>query len=207
MQTKTSLTHPLKIDAMPCGGGLLGMTLCPGKQAESYFGGQWERDLALDMGVIVDWGASTLVSLMEDHEFPKFGVPDLGDIAEAAGLEWHWLPIRDVHAPDERFERLWTYSGHILRRKLASGERIVLHCRGGLGRTGTIAARLAIECGVAHRRKHCSVYEKPDRGRWSPVRNPTSCASRPFRRTTATTPTGFSAACWAARSAMPSDTR
>ena len=149
MQTKTSLTHPLKIDAMPCGGGLLGMTLCPGKQAESYFGGQWERDLALDMGVIVDWGASTLVSLMEDHEFPKFGVPDLGDVAEAAGLEWHWLPIRDVHAPDERFERLWTYSGHILRRKLASGERIVLHCRGGLGRTGTVAARLAIECGVA----------------------------------------------------------
>ena len=149
MQTKTSLTHPLKIDAMPCGGGLLGMTLCPGKQVESYFGGRWERDLALDMGAIVDWGASTLVSLMEDHEFPKFGVPDLGDVAEAAGLEWHWLPIRDVHAPDERFERLWTYSGHILRRKLASGERIVLHCRGGLGRTGTVAARLAIECGVA----------------------------------------------------------
>ncbi len=149
MQTKTSLTHPLKIDAMPCGGGLLGMTLCPGKQVESYFGGQWERDLALDMGVIVDWGASTLVSLMEDHEFPKFGVPDLGDVAEAAGLEWHWLPIRDVHAPDERFERLWTYSGHILRRKLASGERIVVHCRGGLGRTGTVAARLLIECGVA----------------------------------------------------------
>ena len=76
-------------------------------------------------------------------------MPDLGDVAEAAGLEWHWLPIRDVHAPDERFERLWTYSGHILRRKLASGERIVLHCRGGLGRTGTVAARLAIECGVA----------------------------------------------------------
>ena len=85
MQAKTSLTHPLKIDAMPCGGGLLGMTLCPGKQVESYFGGQWERDLALDMGVIVDWGASTLVSLMEEHEFPTFDVPDLGDVAEARG--------------------------------------------------------------------------------------------------------------------------
>ena len=35
MQAKTSLTHPLKIDAMPCGGGLLGMTLCPGKQVTS----------------------------------------------------------------------------------------------------------------------------------------------------------------------------
>ena len=149
MQTKTSLTRPLKIDAMPCGGGLLGMTLCPGKQVESNFGGRWERDLALDMGAIVDWGASTLVSLLEDHEFPRFGIPDLGKVVEDAGLEWHCLPIRDVDVPDERFERLWTYSGHILRRKLASGERIVLHCRGGLGRTGTIGARLLIECGVA----------------------------------------------------------
>ena len=149
MQTKTSLTHPLKIDAMPCGGGLLGMTLCPGKQVTSNPYSRWERDLALDMGVIVDWGASTLVSLMEDREFHCLGVTNLGDVAEDAGLEWHCLPIRDVHAPDERFERLWAYSGHVLRGKLAAGERIVLHCRGGIGRTATIAARLAIEYGVA----------------------------------------------------------
>ena len=144
MATRTSLTHPLRIDAMPCGGGLLGMTLCPGKQVR----GRWERDLALDMPVIADWGASTLVTLLEEHEFRCLGVPNLGVIAETAGLEWHCLPIQDVSIPDERFERLWTYSGHILRRKLASGERIVLHCRGGYGRTGTIAARLAIESGA-----------------------------------------------------------
>ena len=149
MQTKTSFTHPLKIDAIPCGGGMLGMTLCPGKQVNSNFGGRWERDLALDIGAIVDWGASTLVSLMEEHEFSRFEVPNLGDVAESVGLEWHCIPIRDEHAPDERFERLWTYSGHVLRGKLAAGERIVVHCRGGLGRTGTIAARLLIESGVA----------------------------------------------------------
>ncbi len=147
MDTQTSLTHPLRIDAMPCGGGMLGMTLCPGKQVCSYFGGRWERNLALDMRVIADWGATTLVSLMEEHEFPKLGVSGLGETAEAAGLEWHLLPIRDVHVPDERFERLWAYAGHVLRSRLRSGERIVLHCRGGLGRTGMIAARLAIECG------------------------------------------------------------
>ena len=148
MATRTSLTHPLKIDAMPCGGGLLGMTLCPGKQVESNFGGRWERDLDLDMSAIVDWGASTLVSLMEEHEFSRFEVPNLGDVAEKAGLEWHCIPIRDQYAPDERFERLWAYSGHVLRGRLAAGERIVVHCRGGLGRTGTIAARLLIESGV-----------------------------------------------------------
>ena len=150
MPTRTSLTHPLEIDAMPCGGGLLGMTLCPGKHvSKSNTGDPWERDLALDVRVIADWGATTLVSLMEEHELAEFGVPELGGVAEEAGLEWHFLPIRDVGIPDERFERLWTYTGHLLRRKLESGEKVVLHCRGGYGRTGTIAARLAIECGLA----------------------------------------------------------
>ena len=149
MPVKTSLTHPLKIDPMPCGAGLLGLTLCPGKQGPSNFGDPWERDLGLDMRVIVDWGATTLVSLMEAREFPVLNVPGLGDAAEEAGLEWHHLPIRDVKVPDERFERLWTYSGHVLRGKLRSGEKCVLHCRGGLGRTGMVAARLAIEFGVA----------------------------------------------------------
>ena len=148
MPSRTSRTHPLEIDAMSCGAGTLGMTLCPGKQADSNFGSPWKRDLDLDLSVIVDWGATTLVSLMEDHEFPMLQVSGLGDAAEQAGLEWHHLPIRDVDVPDERFERLWAYSGHVLRRKLKAGERIVLHCRGGLGRTGTIAARLAVEFGA-----------------------------------------------------------
>lgn len=149
MPARTSLTHPLEIDEMPCGGGLLGLTLCPGKQGPSNFGDPWERDLELDMRAIVDLEATTLVSLMEAHEFPMLNVAGLGDAAEEAGLEWHHLPIRDVNVPDERFERLWTYSGHVLRGKLRAGETIALHCRGGLGRTGMIAARLAIEFGAA----------------------------------------------------------
>jgi ADP-ribosyl-[dinitrogen reductase] hydrolase len=32
---------------------------------------------------------------------------------------------------------------------LAAGERVVLHCYAGLGRTGTIAARLLVEFGAA----------------------------------------------------------
>ena len=88
---------------------------------------------------------------MEDHEFDKLEVAALGEAAEAAGLEWHHLAIRDVDIPREPFERLWVYSGHVLRKKLTAGERVVLHCRGGLGRTGTVATRLAIELGAQPR--------------------------------------------------------
>ena len=121
MPRRTSITDPLKIDAMPCGNGVVGMTLCPGKHASSAFGTAWARDLALDLDAVVDWGATSLVSLVERHELLAFGVSNLGEAAEEAGLEWHHLPIKDVHIPDERFERQWTYSGHVLRRRLQSG--------------------------------------------------------------------------------------
>ena len=147
MTLKTSTTHPLEIDAMPCGNGCIGMTRCPGKKGGSRSGGRWNRDLSVDIGVIRDWGATALVSLVESSELDLLEVPELAAVAQAAGLEWHHLPIVDVRVPDADFERLWTYSGHVLRARLTAGERIVVHCRGGYGRTGTVAARLAIEFG------------------------------------------------------------
>jgi ADP-ribosylglycohydrolase len=63
------------------------------------------------------------------------------------GLEWHHLPIVDVNTPKDDFEDLWVYSGQRLRNLLANGEKIVIHCLGGIGRTGTIAARLLTEFG------------------------------------------------------------
>lgn len=148
MAIKTSTTHPLEIDELACGAGVVGMTLCPGKRAPSYFGGHWERNLAADMRVVADWGATVVVTLMEGFELDQLGVGNLGNVAEAVELDWHHCPIPDMQVPDERFERGWTYTGHVLRRKLAAGERVLLHCRGGLGRTGTITARLAIELGA-----------------------------------------------------------
>lgn len=149
MDTKTSMTHPLEIDELACGAGVVGMTLCPGKRVQSYFGGHRERNLAADMRVVADWGASVVVTLMEGFELEELGVGNLGNVAEALELDWHHLPIPDMQVPDERFERRWTYTGHVLRSRLAAGERVLLHCRGGFGRTGTIAARLAIELGAA----------------------------------------------------------
>ena len=149
MDIKTSMTHPLEIDELACGAGVVGMTLCPGKRVRSYFGGHWERNLAADMRVVADWGATAVVTLMEGFELEQLGVANLGNVTEALELDWHHLPIPDMQVPDERFERRWTHTGHVLRSKLASGERVLLHCRGGFGRTGTIAARLAIELGAA----------------------------------------------------------
>ena len=62
-------------------------------------------------------------------------------------MEWHHLPITDVDVPDADFEAAWVYSGLRLRDHLRHGRNVLVHCRGGLGRSGTIAARLLVELG------------------------------------------------------------
>lgn len=133
---KTSLTHPLRIDAVEApGGGLIGMTLCPGKMQPYAASGTWDRDLGLDLVRIQEWGAVAVVTLMEAFELAEYHVERIGAAVEALGMEWHHLPIVDVDVPREPFETGWVWSGPTLRGHLSAGRRILLHCRGGLGRT------------------------------------------------------------------------
>jgi ADP-ribosyl-[dinitrogen reductase] hydrolase len=55
-----------------------------------------------------------------------------------------------LSTPDEGFERQWSVAGDELRILLRSGRNVLVHCRGGLGRAGTIGARLLIELGMEH---------------------------------------------------------
>jgi protein-tyrosine phosphatase len=147
---RTSLTDPLRIDEVKtgCAGGRIGLTFCPGKCGDSLSGSDWKRDLELDLDVVAQWRADAVVTLIEAHEFPLLGVSSLGDQVRAHGIEWHHLPITDAAPPDSRFEQGWQTSGPRLRGLLLQGGRVLIHCRGGLGRAGTVAARLLVELGV-----------------------------------------------------------
>ena len=148
---RTSASHPLLIAevAAGAGGGVVGITFCPGKSGPSLWGPHWQRDLAADIDVIARWGASAVVTLIEEHEFERLGVVGLGAAVRARDMVWHHLPIVDVRPPAEPFERQWQDVGPTLRSALRSGQRVVVHCRGGLGRAGTVAARLLVEMGMA----------------------------------------------------------
>ena len=145
--------EPLRIDHVTLGdaGGVIGMCECPGRVEDHGLGWDVRRDLAEDLAVIGDFGAAALVTLFEPHEFALLDVSEAGfrDGAARHGYDWHHLPIIDMHPPDHRFERGWETAGPALRARLSAGQTVVLHCRAGLGRTGTIAARLMIEFGAA----------------------------------------------------------
>ena len=153
MDPDDSVISPLRISTVevPGTGGLIGMAECPGKNDYTGLGipvGPWRRDLDTDLRAILDWQARILVSLIEDHEFELLDVSELPGKTRELGIRWLHLPIADGCIPDGRLERAWDTAGKELRQVLADGGRIVLHCRRGLGRSGTIAARLLVEFGM-----------------------------------------------------------
>lgn len=145
---QTSQTDPLRIDCVRVNslGGEIGMTRCPGKKETTNLPGERDRDLESDLAVIADWGATTLLSLIEPHEFEALGVTHMSRVLPA-GIAHYVLPIVDGAIPSGTWERAWANIGPQVRERLALGERIVIHCRGGLGRTGMVAARLLVEFG------------------------------------------------------------
>lgn len=148
---RTSISHPLQIAEVETGlpgHGLIGVTFCPGKYDPYGMSGAWNRDLALDLDIIREWGAVAVVTLLELHEFELLRVERLGEEVSRREMDWFHLPIADTRIPDEDFERNWEVAGKKLRSILRDGSDLVVHCRGGLGRAGTIAARLLIELGM-----------------------------------------------------------
>lgn len=147
---RTSQSHPLRIATLNLpSGGAIGVTFAPGKHQAQAMTGAWARDLDTDLLAIKAWGAQTLLSLLEPAEFDELGIVDLPAKARIAGLTWFGLPITDGAAPDERFLTPWAMLVPQFARGLEEGYRIVVHCKGGLGRAGTVACMLLRHLGIA----------------------------------------------------------
>nr|WP_232023915.1 cyclin-dependent kinase inhibitor 3 family protein [Sulfurivermis fontis] len=147
---RTSHTHPLQIAEVRASPshGRIGITFCPGKHDRFAHTGAWERDLGLDLDVIAAWGARRVLTLVESAELVELKVPQLGHEIRQRGIEWRHLPIADYSVPGAAFEQQWLTEGREIRTLLRNGQHVLVHCKGGLGRAGMIAARLLVELGM-----------------------------------------------------------
>ena len=150
MRTRTSETDPLRIDAVSPGDGQgrIGITLCPGKTDPDGMWASWARDLDADLDVVRDWGATAVVSLVTEEEIDYLQVGGLGEAVRDRHMEWWHLPIPDGMPPQPDFDEKWTKAGEAIRDRLRLGFDVLVHCKGGLGRAGTIAACLLVELGA-----------------------------------------------------------
>jgi len=143
---KTSETHPLQVfwvDAAAHGGvGRLGLTFAPGKRGGGLVtGSRWARSMEADLDRLSDhYGVHLLVSLMEPFEYQMLGIGGLFEAAERRGIRVRHLPIVDVNVPTvEQAGAVESLVRHV-RSELLADRTVVVHCRGGRGRTGTIVS-------------------------------------------------------------------
>ncbi|MGY6277858.1 cyclin-dependent kinase inhibitor 3 family protein [Methylomonas sp. MgM2] len=147
---RTSHTHPLQIAEVRArpSYGRIGITFCPGKHDHVALTGAWARDLGIDLDTIAAWGAKLVLTLVEPAELLALKVPQLGHEIHRRGIAWCHLPIADYSVPSKAFEQQWLTQGREIRQMLRTGDDVLVHCKGGLGRAGMIAARLLAELGM-----------------------------------------------------------
>ena len=125
------------IHSLRVGDGRLGVSQLPGRYG----------DLSGDIRAIKDWGAVVVVSMTTEREMAEVNAGHIGQILSAEGIQWHHLPIRDFGGPKGDSADTWSEVSRKLHACRKAGGAILLHCRGGQGRSGMIALRLMVEYG------------------------------------------------------------
>ena len=161
---RTSVEFPIGVDWVLKGigtrNGSLGCTFAPGKKARSLFGKPWDRSLALDLDRLRSFhNCDALVSLVQDFELQKLKIPKLVEEAEARGIAIYRSGITDgsVPTPQQAFA-IVQFASAMSR----SGHNVVFHCKGGLGRAGTLCACTMVALGHSpqHAIKQTRQYRK-----------------------------------------------
>jgi ADP-ribosyl-[dinitrogen reductase] hydrolase len=148
-EPRTSETHPLRVDfiGVPAS-GRLGMTFAPGKRQKDALTGRWARDLDLDLDRLSTiYGAELVVSVMEEKELRALCIPSLSSAVGFRGMGWLHVPVVDGGVPKD--DLTWLHALRLVRARLLEGRTVIVHCMGGLGRTGTFVAAVLISFGDA----------------------------------------------------------
>lgn len=145
---KTSESHPIIVNFIEAPDfpilRNLGMTFAPGKIQAGAWTGDWNRDLMADLGRLKEfYDTDILISLVEGVELAELQITGLVGACKLLGIELIRFPIPDASVPTsiEAFKTLV----NVAVTKLADGKKVVVHCKGGLGRAGTVTACIALE--------------------------------------------------------------
>ena len=118
------------LDEKWTGSGYIGLTILPGRK-------DWDRDLATDLATLKEEDVKRVLCLVPQEELQRYGVDRLLSDYEEAGLLAYHLSIVDQKTcsiEDMTAALRWVDDG------LNAGDRVLVHCVGGLGRSGMAAA-------------------------------------------------------------------
>lgn len=118
----------IKTDGLP--DNSIGLTILPGRK-------DWSRDLSEDIKEIKHYQITKIINLITIDELYHYGVNELNEVYMTSGLEVLHFPILDQMTPSvDDINSCVTK----ITEWLSAKEKIMIHCVGGLGRSGLVAA-------------------------------------------------------------------
>ena len=128
---------PFEVFEISVGPAILGMSPLPGLTG----------DFLADVEKIFNWNPTTILSLTPKEEMEYLGASDFVSMIAKERIPWVHFPIKDFSIVDQQQEVLWEKISKNINLQINNGNRILVHCRGGCGRTGMIVLRFMIEFG------------------------------------------------------------
>ncbi len=130
--------HPFDTINLPTGGKFL-LTPCPGTK---------EASLNESFSTLKNQGAEILITMMTQTELEKYSVTSIPDLAKDYDMQWFHFPVKDDCAPEMDTQNKINDNIETLKSAITDKKTIAMHCKGGQGRTGLIAAILLLEYGL-----------------------------------------------------------
>ena len=132
------MQHPL--DKLELSTGTLIFTPCPGTKGVS---------LTDSFAQLKTAGAVAIITLMPQHELTQNNADNIGALCSEHDMAWFQLPIEDDCAPLQPFEQAFATHKTAILALLQAGNTVAIHCKGGSGRTGLMAAILMTQLGYS----------------------------------------------------------
>ena len=119
---------------------------CPGYCKEN---GTSDERQSTHLEVIQSLGVDQVIALTPDDELDRLGLADMPQRIMDTGIAWLQVPVVNFSTPEA--DQLDTFMAAMAeaKAKLDQGQHILVHCRGGTGRAGKVAAVMLIHYGIA----------------------------------------------------------
>lgn len=130
------MTHPTWLLPLNQQGSGLVLTPCPGTKGV---------ELESSLEQLKAQGVTVVVTALSDEELAEKSVEQLGEQVQALGMKWFQLVIEDDCAPGASFQLKWDAVSSDIQTALDNNQKVAMHCMGGSGRTGLLAAHALLE--------------------------------------------------------------